>query len=364
MSVAKTKHKLSPFSLSFFDIMSCGFGAVVLLFLIIKHNIDTTVPNPVTVYDQRSEAKLLEEEIVDGEQNLVKIRNTISDIDQQLVETQGLADRIQKQITEMDGLTNELVEDLDTEKLEMLKAEIKNLDIQKQQITEEINKSGENIRQVIGDGERAYVTGLKLAGRHMLVLLDVSASMLDETIVNILRRRNMRDERQRTAPKWTKAIDTVNWLSAKFPLDSHYQIYTFNTETTSILPGTYGQWLEVKDKKKLDEAIEVLKKIIPENGTNIENAFRAVGDLRPLPDNIYLITDGLPTQGSSSNRGATISGAQRLRMFEEAVKKLPKRIPVNVILSPMEGDPGAAHAFWRLSQMTQGSFMSPSEDWP
>ena len=362
--MTKKKHTLAPFSLAFLDIMSCGFGAVVLLFLIIKHNIDTAVPNPVTTYDQSSEVNLLEEEILDGEQNLVKIRNTISDIDLQLVEAQGLADRIQKRITELDGLTSELTENLDTNKLELLKVEIKNLEIQKQKITEDINKSGENIRKVAGDGERAYVTGLKLGGSHMLVLLDVSASMLDETIVNILRRRNMRDERQRTAPKWLKAVNTVDWLSAKFPIDSQYQIYTFNTDTTSIIPNTFGQWLEVKDKTKLDEAVEILRKIVPEDGTNIEKAFLATAKLSPLPDNIYLITDGLPTQGNSSNRGATISGRQRLKLFEEAIKKLPKRVPVNVILSPMEGDPEAAHAFWRLSQITQGSFMSPSEDWP
>jgi hypothetical protein len=37
---------------------------------------------------------------------------------------------------------------------------------------------------------------------------------------------------------------------------------------------------------------------------------------------------------------------------------------VNVILLPMEGDPMAASAFWRLAQLTRGSFLSPAEDWP
>ncbi|NNM01135.1 MAG: hypothetical protein HKO62_10325 [Gammaproteobacteria bacterium] len=42
----RNRRKLSPFSLSFLDIMSCGFGAVVLLFLIIKHQADVVVPDP------------------------------------------------------------------------------------------------------------------------------------------------------------------------------------------------------------------------------------------------------------------------------------------------------------------------------
>jgi hypothetical protein len=30
----------------------------------------------------------------------------------------------------------------------------------------------------------------------------------------------------------------------------------------------------------------------------------------------------------------------------------------------MEGDPSAAAAFWQLAIMTQGSFITPSGDWP
>ena len=91
---------------------------------------------------------------------------------------------------------------------------------------------------------RAYVTGLRMGGRHILILLDTSGSMLDNTIVNIIRRRNMRDERKRTAPKWVKALETVDWLSAKFPNDSEYQIYTFNTEVKAAIPETRGKMAE------------------------------------------------------------------------------------------------------------------------
>lgn len=36
--MARLKRKITTFSLSFLDIMACGFGAVTLLFLILKHN--------------------------------------------------------------------------------------------------------------------------------------------------------------------------------------------------------------------------------------------------------------------------------------------------------------------------------------
>ena len=59
-----------------------------------------------------------------------------------------------------------------------------------------------------------------------------------------------------------------------------------------------------------------------------------------------------------------MSGRQRMEYFAEALKKLPANIPVNTILVPMEGDPMAASAFWQLAQLSQGSFLSPTEDWP
>ena len=86
--------------------------------------------------------------------------------------------------------------------------------------------------------------------------------------------------------------------------------------------------------------------------------------LSPTPDNIFLITDGLPTQGTTAPRGTTISGRDRQRLYRQAIKQLPSNVPINVILAPMEGDPMAASEFWQLAQVSRGSFMSPSEDWP
>jgi hypothetical protein len=358
------RRKLSPFSLSFLDIMSCGFGAVVLLFLIIKHNVDANMQDPRDDPDLSSEVMLLEEEVLDGEKNLVRVRNTISEVDDQLAIAQGLARRIMEQISELEGTTDELVPDGEETKLETLKTTILRLESEKQQLITEIQQSGESARKFAGDGNRAYVTGLQLGGDHLLILLDTSASMLDKSIVNILRRRNMRDERKRTAPKWRNAVEIVDWLSAKFPVNGHFQIYTFNEETKAAIPSTKGQWLAVKNKIQVDKAFKNISAIIPEKGTNMEKAFAAIGGLSPLPNNVYLITDGLPTQGTGGSRGATISGRDRLKVFTNAVKKLPNRVPMNVILTHLEGDPGAAIAFWRLSQSTQGSFISPAEDWP
>ncbi len=46
---------------------------------------------------------------------------------------------------------------------------------------------GDKVRTFVGDGDRS----LKVGGQRIFVLVDASSSMLDETIVNIIRRRNL-----------------------------------------------------------------------------------------------------------------------------------------------------------------------------
>ena len=360
----RNRRLLTPFSLSFLDIMSCGFGSVVLLFLIIKHNVDTNTIIPVDTRDQTSEVMLLEEEILEGRKNLAKTRNTISEIDEQLVEAQGMARRIMEKIQETRSLAEQLSDTTSAVELDRLKLNIKELEEQKKQLQEEVRDTGDDVRRLVGDGNREYLTGLKLGGKRILILLDVSGSMLDDTIVNIIRIRNMRDGIKRNAPKWVQTLRMVDWLTARFPRDSQYQVYVFNTKTRAALPGQEGKWLDVGNKADLNSVIEALGKIVPEGGTNLENAFAAIGKLRPRPDNVYLITDGLPTRGSRTIRGTTITGKQRLNLFTRAVKQMPGGVPVNVILAPLEGDPEAAFAYWRLAMSTDGSFLIPSEDWP
>ena len=360
----RTRRLLTPFSLSFLDIMSCGFGSVVLLFLIIKHNVDTNVPIPTDTRDQTAEVMLLEEEIVEGKRNLAKTRNTISEIDEQLVVAQGMARRIMEKIQETRSLADQLSETTSSVELDRLKLNIKELEEQKKQLQEEVRETGDNVRRLVGEGNREYLTGLKLGGKRIMILLDVSGSMLDDTIVNIIRFRNMRDGLKRNAPKWVQTLRMVDWLTARFPRDSQYQIYVFNTETRAVMPGLAGKWLDVGNKAELNSVIEALGKIVPEGGTNLERAFAAIGKLRHKPDNVYLITDGLPTQGSRRVRGVTITGKQRLNLFTRAVKQVPANVPVNVILTPLEGDPDAAYVYWRLAMSTDGSFLIPSEDWP
>jgi hypothetical protein len=53
-----------------------------------------------------------------------------------------------------------------------------------------------------------------------------------------------------------------------------------------------------------------------------------------------------------------------VRHFDDALDELPRGVPVNIVLFPMEGDPMAMSAFWKLAIASRGSLMTPSSAWP
>lgn len=358
--MARKLRTTSTFSLSFLDIMSCGLGAAVLIFLLLKHVIDSPIPDS----DPRnlSEIDLLEEEIEFGEEKLVRIRNTISEISDETVTAQGLARKIEDDINELKSLLEEIAPD---SKIDVPGIKSKIARLQKQKLAlESTTPAGNKAYEFTGDGERQYLTGLKLGGENVLILVDSSASMLDETIVNIVRRRNMSDQQKLLAPKWSRTMDIAQWIIANLPVSSDFQVLSFNKEVAPVIGDQVNQWYEVADRISVASAVRGVNKIVPANGTNMDRVFEVAMSMQPRPDNIFLITDGLPTLGKNSPTTGSISGADRYRLFNQATDALASDIPVNTMLLPLEGDPYAAGAFWYLAYASRGAFVTPARDWP
>ena len=361
------RRKAEVFGLSFMDCICCGFGATILLFMILNSGASRRADK--VLGPLKAETDMLEQQVLEGQANLVELRNTFEQIRQQGATAQGLSTRLidVAHASREELATFELQTIAQREHINKLQADLRSLEEGAKRLSGGIKSRevpGDKVRSFVGDGDRQYLTGLKVGGKRIRFLVDGSASRLAATIVNAVRRRLLPDADRVRADKWKKAVRAVDWLTTQVPRDAQVQVYIFDTAARPAIPGTDGAWLAAKDGKSLAQAVANLRGTAPQGGTSLEAAFAAAAAMRPPPDNILLLTDGLPTQGTTPPRGRTISGKDRLRLFDRAIGALPRGVPVNILLYPMEGDPMAAPAFWKLAIATRGSFMTPSKDWP
>ncbi len=361
------RRETNIFSLSLLDCICCGFGALILFHMIIASRSGRQYEKVTQTL--QAEVDKRQKEVLEGQERLVELRNSFREIEDKKAAAQGLSTRILetlKQIQE-ELATYDAQTVAQRAHVNKLKADLKSLEQGTKRLsggTPSQEVPGRNVRSFVGDGDRQYLTGLKVGGKRIFILVDGSASMLAEDIVNAVRRHLFPPDSRLRAPKWRHAVKAVDWLAAQLPRGSQYQLYVFNTTARPVLGGTDGVWLDAKDGKTLDRAVAGLGKTAPDGGTSLHHAFAAAKAMSPPPDNIILITDGLPTQGATPPSRRTVSGKERLRHFDRALDELPRGVPVNIILFPMEGDPMATSAFWKLAMASRGSFMTPSSAWP
>jgi hypothetical protein len=362
----KFKRENNRFNLSFLDIMCCGFGAVVLLVMLI--NGKTLQRRNETRNHLKAQLERVSILKAYAGNDLERLKDKLKRMELEEGHLRGRIDQVKDLIAlEKEDLSvadsNARLQEQEIKALQQKKdllATIKKLREEKS----EIKLSGSNLIGFDGEGRRQYLTGLKLGGERTLILLDMSASMLDETIVNVVRRKLMPEDMRRKAPKWTRVINSLHWIMANLQPDKKFQVFCFNTEIWPLIGGTQKKWLSTNDGELLERTVAESRRLAPKGGTNLQKAFEVIRQLVPRPDSVLLLTDGLPTQGYGKPLENTITADERQRLFESAVKTIPADVPVNTLLFPMEGDPGAADSFWGLAITTDGSFITPSRDWP
>ena len=354
------RRPVNAFALSFLDCICCGFGAVILVFMIISAKIQDESNQKLEGLE--SNRVRLEGLAMAGERVLAQLRAEFARTSDRQAIASGLESRLSRDLLAAQG-EREFYKDAKAD-LEARKRRLAELESLKQAAAVIPKQDASQTRSITAEGNRQYLTGLRMGGRHILILVDASASMLASTIVNVVRLRYLPDDEKLRSEKWQQVIGTVDWLTANIPQDSRFQIYTFNTAATPLLGEKGRGWIDVGDASALDEAVDRLRMTVPESGTSLHAAFSVVSTMSPRPDNVYLLVDGLPTHGASPPKKPMVSGQERLDHFSRAIRNLPRGVPMNVILFAMEGDPYAPDAFWKLARSTRGSFMSPSLDWP
>ena len=352
----KRRRRSEGFNLAFLDIMSCGLGAMVLVFILVKYDVSDSNAEANNLV---AEVRLLESQQVRLQQTLDQLRNTSQTENEKIKKLKEKIVQIKQGLSKKESnLKNKKGE------LTALKNSI---------ATRPIAHKDDLIEDDRG-GEENYLIGLKVEGRRIVVLIDSSASMTDEKLLNIIRRKNSSTQNKKQGPKWLRTKKIVRWLLARTPKVSQLSVLAFNDSIHSL---GKSKWVTVNTDGILKDFYEKLDSIVPTGATNLHKGLQAVSRLNAT--DLYIITDGLPTTGESNyahlnpfsgcssllGNSKSISGECRVKLFRQTVKDASLAdVKVNIILLPIEGDPSAVNEYWSWAASTGGLVISPAVTWP
>jgi|TARA_B110000914_G_scaffold56274_1_gene48871 hypothetical protein len=336
--------------------MSCGLGAMVLVFILVKYDVSDSNAEANNLV---AEVRLLESQQVRLQQTLDQLRNTSQ------TETEKIKKLKEKIVQIKQGLSKK------ESNLKNKKGELTAL---KNSIATRPIAHKDDLIEDDRGGEENYLIGLKVEGRRIVVLIDSSASMTDEKLLNIIRRKNSSTQNKKQGPKWLRTKKIVRWLLARTPKVSQLSVLAFNDSIHSL---GKSKWVTVNTDGILKDFYEKLDSIVPTGATNLHKGLQAVSRLNAT--DLYIITDGLPTTGESNyahlnpfsgcssllGNSKSISGECRVKLFRQTVKDASLAdVKVNIILLPIEGDPSAVNEYWSWAASTGGLVISPAVTWP
>ena len=243
------------FNLAFLDIMSCGLGAIILVFMLVKHNVnDSSV-----VRDN------LKNDIQNLELRKEKSLQTLKNIEAQLAEDAIQEAAAKKKLEERQSTLTKKSTDVEiaAKKIETLKSDIKEIKIIKKEdliATEQIN-------------EENYLLGLKVEGQKIALLVDSSASMTNEKLIDIIKTKNSSNRDKQRAKKWVRTKKVVEWLLARLPKNSDVIVVAFNEKAKTL--GKQG-WVKANDPASLSAILSGLNSLTPEGATNLHHGLQTV----------------------------------------------------------------------------------------
>ena len=349
-------------TLAFLDVMACGLGAVILILIVLKQQapVDTALQPDQIVNVVKITADL--EELQDELDILLAARDS----------SRQELERQKKFASDISATIKKTNQDLFSEK--------------KRGST--LDKSIANAKALLADQQKIpkipdpidttpinqpqYLVGLTVTGSKILILLDRSASMTARKLVEIVKYKASPASSRQSAEKWVNAKNVVWWMIARAPKQSWLQIASFSDTTIFHT----ANWVRANDSGALTAVKGKMASLVPEGSTNLESAVNAA--IKSGADNIYLITDGLPTVapggqtilgldgcGSKWFKRKQVTGECRVSLFSRTVSAAAgKPVRISVVLMPMEGDPDAAPLFSKWALSKGGIMLSAAKDWP
>ena len=344
------KRKAESTTLAFLDIISCGLGAVILIFLIIKHNVDI---GSEQTEDLQSQLASLVEQTKDLDEQTASLRQQNSDVEQA---GKSMEDKLVDARGELASLSRDNASKEEQNKIVEGKVE----EIEVATPVDPIDLKG--------TGQANYIIGMKVEGPRVAILIDHSTSMTYPTLQQAVLAKFDTETQRRNAPKWQRTLRVAKWLMARIPTQSQFAFIGFNDKAGMLSPGP--SWSAAASQGDLNSTVQNISAVSPTGGTNLELGLQMALNMNPKPTNIYIVTDGLPTQGSAScaNKKSITPRCRNIllsKISKDLSQVFPRgEVPINIILLPMTGDPEALAQYWGWANATKGLVLSPSGKWP
>jgi predicted nucleic acid-binding Zn-ribbon protein len=203
--------------------------------------------------------------------------------------------------------------------------------------------------------------GVTLSGRRVVFLVDMSGSM------------ELVDEQTPAPAKWQGVRETLAKVLRSMPDVEKFQVIVFADRPYYLL-GNQGRWLDYDAKASPDQVVEALAKIKPDGGTNMYAALDAAFRYRDQGlDTIYLLSDGLPTQGEPlrPDQLKSMSETEKSEVLGKYIRRALKaswnraaegkpRVRINAIGFFYES-PDVGAFLWALARDNDGSFVGMSK---
>ena len=359
--------------LSFLDVLCCGLGAAILLLLIVKHEGPILSSEQIDLMAgpkvQRLEKQL---QSLAADRQALDMRLASLDARKAVLMSQEVSH--QKGLNELESTFSKLRIDLagETARLNQLNAFEEELD---KRIVEESSGRREVVVEKFG-----ALDGIRMGGSdRVVILLDVSASMLHWNLVEIIRLQVGLDANLSAASKWNQSILAAQFAYETIDKDARFKLLRFSESVFDLnddsLDGKEKLFWDNKSGLH-DGLVERLSQQKPRKGTNLYKALDAVRKLIPKPTRILIITDGLPSKidgrsrlkGCSRSKSAVsrVSSECRLSVGIKSVEVLTgklAKVPIDVILLPLDGDSEGIRFYSLITGISAGKLLTPSVDW-
>ena len=334
----KKRREAQSNTLSFLDAISCGFGAVLLLFIltakkqIILSNEEANQSQEAAetlqaaIEEKNAEQKALEKEI---EALYPQPDTTATSLAELAAEQERLAREVENQARELNALETE---------------------------AHPIEAPASLDRP---SADQSYLSGLRLRGPRAVILLESSGSMLAENAADAV--AIMRQGTWQQAEKWNRAKAALKAVLAAIPKGTQVAVFQMAEATSPLSGSPNNPYVDPYDNAALISLLDRLENLEARGGADLARGIRTVANLQERASSLLLIGDGLPTAPAPGGRG--LSESERVNRFNHAMATRPN-YPFNAILFPFEGDPSAAGLFWQLSGRTGGITLIPDNDWP